>query len=146
MPRRSLASGEWRPWSLPVLGTALLLGTHLRLATYGGVYLKRSPLRLLGITGDRECCAPAYFEGSIMRQSQRLSSVIPFAAIQRPACPKCKVPMMLASIEPARGGLDWHTFECAICNHELKTLVAHEDPMKSRDLGRWLLGDLHPPK
>ena len=37
-----------------------------------------------------------------MPQSQRLPSVIPFAAIERPACPKCKAPMMLVSIEPAR--------------------------------------------
>jgi len=27
-----------------------------------------------------------------MPQSQRLSSVIPFVAIERPACPKCKAP------------------------------------------------------
>ena len=39
-----------------------------------------------------------------MPQSQRLSSVIPFAAIERPACPKCKARMMLVSIEPARAG------------------------------------------
>jgi hypothetical protein len=85
-------------------------------------------------------------EGSIMPQSQSLSSAIPFAAIARPACPKCKARMMLASIESARAGVDLLTFECAICNHELKTLVAHEDPMKSRGLGRWLQGDLHPPR
>jgi hypothetical protein len=36
-----------------------------------------------------------------MPQSQRLSSVIPFAAIERPACPKCKAAMMLVSIELA---------------------------------------------
>ena len=82
-----------------------------------------------------------------MPQSQRLSSVIPFVAIERPACPKCKAQMMLVGIEPARArGVDLHTFECAICNHELKTLAAYEDPMKSKALGRWLLGDLHPPK
>ena len=81
-----------------------------------------------------------------MPQSQRLSSVIPLVAIQRPACPKCKARMMLASIVPTRAGVDLHTFECAICNHELQTLVAYEDPMKSRGLGRWLQGDLHPPK
>ena len=82
-----------------------------------------------------------------MPQSQRLSSVIPFVAIERPACPKCKAPMMLVSIEPARARcVDLHTFECAICNHELKTLVAYEDPMKSKELGRWLQGDLHPPR
>jgi hypothetical protein len=81
-----------------------------------------------------------------MPQSQRLSSAIPFVAIERPACPKCKARMMLVSIEPARAGVDLHTFECAICSRELKTLVAYEDPMKSRGLGRWLQGDLHPPK
>jgi hypothetical protein len=42
-----------------------------------------------------------------MPQSQRHSSVIPFAAIERPACPKCKAQMMLVSIEPARArGVD----------------------------------------
>jgi hypothetical protein len=82
-----------------------------------------------------------------MPQSQRLSSVIPFAAIERPACPKCKAHMMLVSIEPARArGVDLHTFECAVCNQELKTFAAYEDPMKSKGLGRWLQGELHPPK
>jgi hypothetical protein len=80
-----------------------------------------------------------------MPQSQRVSSAIPFDAIQRPACPKCKAAMMLASIELARPGVDLHTFECAICNHVLNTLAAYADPMKSRGLGRWLQGDLHPP-
>jgi len=87
------------------------------------------------------------FEGSIMPQSQRLSSVIPFAAIERPACPKCEAHMMLVSIEPARArGVDLHTFECAVCNQELKTFAAYEDPMKSKGLGRWLQGELYPPK
>ena len=81
-----------------------------------------------------------------MPQSQRMSSAIPPVAFGRPACPKCKAAMRLASIVPARAGVDLHTFECAICNHELQTLVAYEDPMKSRGLGRWLQGDLHPPK
>jgi hypothetical protein len=85
------------------------------------------------------------FEGSTMPQSQRLSSVIPFAAIERPACPKCKAHMMLVSIEPARAvGIDLHTFECAVCNQVLATFAAFEDPMKSKSLGRWLQGDLHP--
>ena len=53
--------------------------------------------------------------------------------------------MMLASIEPARPGVDLRTFECAVCNHILKTLAAYEDPMTSKGLGRWLQGDLHPP-
>lgn len=80
-----------------------------------------------------------------MPQSQRLPSVIPFAAIERPACPNCKARMMLVSIEPVRvRGVDLHTFECAVCNQVLTTFAAFEDPMKSKSLGRWLQGDLHP--
>jgi phage FluMu protein Com len=82
-----------------------------------------------------------------MPQSQRLSSAIPFVAIERPACPKCKAQMMLVSIEPVRACVvDLHTFECAVCNQVLKTSAAYEDPMTSKGLGRWLQGDLHPPK
>ena len=77
-----------------------------------------------------------------MPRSQRLSSAIPPIAFERPACPNCNAAMMLASIEPARPGVDLHTFECAICNRVLKTLAAYEDPMKSKGLGRWLQGDL----
>jgi hypothetical protein len=54
--------------------------------------------------------------------------------------------MMLASIELASPGVDLQTFECAICNGVLEILAAYEDPMKSKGLGRWLQGDLHPPK
>jgi hypothetical protein len=55
--------------------------------------------------------------------------------------------MMLVSIEPARPwGVDLHTFECAVCNQVLKTFAAYEDPMKSKGLGRWLQGELYPPK
>jgi hypothetical protein len=75
-----------------------------------------------------------------MPESQRLSSVVPFAAIGRPACPKCKAPITLVSIELEGPGVDLHTFECAICNCLLETLA---NPMKSKGLGRWLQGDLH---
>jgi hypothetical protein len=81
-----------------------------------------------------------------MPQSQQLSSVIPAVAIERPACPKCKARMRLASIEPAHPGVDLHTFECAVCNHVLETLAAYEDPMKSKGLGRWLQGGLRSPR
>jgi uncharacterized protein with PIN domain len=82
-----------------------------------------------------------------MPKSRRLSSVSPFAAIERPACPKCKAQMMLVSIEPALvRGVDLRTFECAVCNQALKTFAAYEDPMRSKSLGRWLQGELHPPK
>lgn len=81
-----------------------------------------------------------------MTQSERLSSAVPSAPFGRPACPKCKAKMMLISIEPARAGVDLRTFECAVCNHVLATLAGYEDPMHSKDLGRWLQGDLHPPR
>jgi transposase-like protein len=82
-----------------------------------------------------------------MSQAQSAHSVTPLAAIGRPACPRCKAAMMLVSIEPTRArDLDLHTFRCAICNQALETLAAYEDPMKSKALGRWLQGDLHPPK
>jgi len=81
-----------------------------------------------------------------MPQPPRLSSVIPIAA-GRPACPKCKAQMMLVSVEPARArGVDLQKFECAVCNQVLTTFAAFEDPTKSKGLGRWLQGDLHPPK
>jgi hypothetical protein len=64
----------------------------------------------------------------------------------RPACPRCKAEMMLVSIEPESPSVDLYMFQCAVCNCVLTTLAAHEDPMHSQDLGRWLLGDLHPPK
>ncbi len=54
--------------------------------------------------------------------------------------------MMLVSIELAGPGVDLNTFECAICNQVLRTYAAYEDPMKSKGLGRWLQGDLHPPR
>ena len=55
--------------------------------------------------------------------------------------------MMLVTIEPTLAkGVDLHTFECAVCNQVLKTFAAYEDPMRSKGLGRWLQGELHPPK
>jgi len=80
-----------------------------------------------------------------MPQSRPLSSFISPVAFGRPACLKCKAEMRLASIELARPGVDLHTFECAVCGHVLTALAAYEDPMKSKGLGRWLQGDLHPP-
>ena len=82
-----------------------------------------------------------------MTQSQRLSSAVPSAPFERPACPKCKAAMMLVCIEPARAPVvDSHTYKCAVCNQLLEIFAEYGDPMKSKALGRWLLGDLHPPK
>jgi len=79
-----------------------------------------------------------------MAQSQRPSPDIPpIAPLQRPVCPRCKASMMLVSIELERPGVDLHRFQCAVCNHVLTALAAYEDPMHSKDLGRWLQGDLH---
>jgi hypothetical protein len=80
-----------------------------------------------------------------MSQSQLLSYIVPFVEIERPACPKCQAQMLLARIVPARLGIDIHRFECAACDHVLRTLAAYEDSMKSRALGRWLEGDLRSP-
>jgi hypothetical protein len=63
----------------------------------------------------------------MMSQPQLLSSIVPLAAIERPACPKCQAQMMLAGIVPAFSGTDLHTFECTLCNHVLKKLGACED-------------------
>jgi hypothetical protein len=79
-----------------------------------------------------------------MTQSQGLSSAIHPAPFERPTCPKCRAQMMLVSIEPERASVDVHSFQCAVCNYVLATLAAHEDPTRSN--GRWLQGDLHPPK
>jgi hypothetical protein len=55
--------------------------------------------------------------------------------------------MMLVSIEPSDAlDVDLHTFRCAVCNQFLEMFAAYEDPMKSKALGRWLQGDLHPPE
>jgi hypothetical protein len=81
-----------------------------------------------------------------MSQPQLLSSIIPLVEIERPTCPMCQAQMLHARIVPACLGIDLHTFECAVCDHVLKTLTAYEDPVKSRALGRWLEGDLRSPK
>ena len=68
------------------------------------------------------------FEGSIMSELQPLSSIFPLAQIERPACPKCQGRrMLLVRIVPAFLGTDLHTFECAACNHVLRTLGARDD-------------------
>jgi hypothetical protein len=55
--------------------------------------------------------------------------------------------MMLVSIEPTRArGVDLHTFKRDVCNQILDIFAAYEDPMKSKAVGRWLQGDLHPAK
>jgi hypothetical protein len=81
-----------------------------------------------------------------MPQPQPFSSAVPSAPFERPACPKCRASMRLAGITPVRAGVDLHAFECAVCNQVLETLAAYEDPLTSKGLGRWLQGDLHPPR
>lgn len=81
-----------------------------------------------------------------MIQPQRPSLAIPPIAFQRPSCPRCKASMMLVSMEPERPGMDLHRFRCAVCDDVLTLLAACEDPLHSKALGRWLQGDLRPPK
>jgi hypothetical protein len=64
-----------------------------------------------------------------MSGCQPLSSIVPLAVIERPACPNCQAQMMLARIVPAFLGSILHTFECAACNHVLKTFAACEGAM-----------------
>jgi hypothetical protein len=80
-----------------------------------------------------------------MSQSQLLSSIVPIVETERPACPKCQTQILLFRIVPTRLGIDLQTFECAVCDHEFKTLTTNEDPMKSRAIGRWLEADLRSP-
>jgi hypothetical protein len=69
-----------------------------------------------------------------MSEGQSLSSIVPLAVIEQPACPKCQAQMMLARIVPAFAGTALHTFDCAACNHALKTLAACEDSKLSEGL------------
>ncbi|SDT44093.1 hypothetical protein SAMN05444158_6081 [Bradyrhizobium canariense] len=48
------------------------------------------------------------------------------AHIERPACPGCHAPMMLARVMPASTGFDFRTFECPKCNHVHQVRVATE--------------------
>ena len=73
-----------------------------------------------------------------MAEARPLSSIVPLAPIERPACPRCQAQMMLAQIMPAFLGTDLRTFECTACNHVIKTLGAYDDPMQSRERGRHL--------
>ena len=82
-----------------------------------------------------------FFTGCGASLAEKATGKVPLALLRDPEAQADAA--MLVSIEQ---GVDLHTFECAVCNHELKTLAAYEDPMKSKSLGRWLLGDLHPPK
>lgn len=64
-------------------------------------------------------------------------------SILRPVCPICQNRMTLARIAPGPIGYDFHTFECARCDHA-NTALAVNDPMKSGAQG-WLDGELRPP-
>ena len=80
----------------------------------------------MGMIGEQERCTRALFEGGTMAEPHLLSSMVPLAAIKRPACPKCQAQMMLARIMPAFLGTELHTFECTACNHVLETLCAYD--------------------
>jgi hypothetical protein len=52
---------------------------------------------------------------------------------------------MLVRITPARSGFDIRTFDCPICDHVHQTVAELADPMKSRKINGWLLGQLQGP-
>jgi hypothetical protein len=85
-----------------------------------------------------------FFTGCGASWAEKVTGKVPLALLRDPEAQADAA--MLVSIEPARAGVDLHTFECAVCNHVLETLAAYDDPMKSKGLERWLQGDLHPPK
>ena len=68
-----------------------------------------------------------------MSERKSLSSIVPLAAIERPACPQCQKQMMLARIVPALLGTVLHTFECAACSHVLRRLAAGMDTGTPKD-------------
>jgi hypothetical protein len=49
----------------------------------------------------------------------------PFKEINRPACPKCGMPMWLAHVAPDKPGFDKRTFECPVCEHSEAVVVAY---------------------
>jgi hypothetical protein len=49
--------------------------------------------------------------------------------------------MMLARIAPGPSGFDIRTFECGKCDH-VHTATVDIDPMKSKLIGGWLMGEL----
>ena len=64
-----------------------------------------------------------------MPQPPRLSSVIPFAAIGRPTCLKCKAQMMLVSIEPVRArGVDCKRLNALSAINYLRPLPRMKTP------------------
>ena len=63
--------------------------------------------------------------------------------ILRPVCPVCDNRMTLVGIARGPSGYDFHTFECARCDHA-RTALAVNDPMKSGAQG-WLDWELRPP-
>jgi RNase P subunit RPR2 len=54
-------------------------------------------------------------------------SLIP---IERPRCPKCQAPMMLARIEHGPAVSDLLTFECLKCEHVQKVLTEDQSNRK----------------
>ena len=47
-------------------------------------------------------------------------------AIERPACPKCGIRMMLTRVEPDEPDHDKRTFECFECGHSKSVVVKYK--------------------
>ena len=59
--------------------------------------------------------------------------------LTRPHCKHCGSAMMLVQIDPASPGVDLHTFECAVCEHEFSAYAPYDFPHWSK--GRVGQGD-----
>jgi hypothetical protein len=55
-------------------------------------------------------------------------------------CPECRSELALTRISFGVSGFELRTFECPVCDHVYKTLVALVDPMKSAETRGWLHG------
>src|SRR5258707_15726225 len=71
-----------------------------------------------------------------VRWSRRFTMPLPYPAdpslipIERPRCPKCQAPMMLARIEHGPAVSDLLTFECPKCEHVQKVLTEDQSNRK----------------
>jgi transposase-like protein len=59
----------------------------------------------------------------------------------RPSCPKCNKPAMLARVMPATKGMVRETYECPACDHSWNVYVT--DPLAEGTPG--LASELKPP-
>lgn len=63
-----------------------------------------------------------------------------------PSCPECGTITTLTRVTRGHSGFDIQTLECPQCDHVYQTVSDLVDPMKSRKVNRWLMGQLQGPR